>query len=129
MHNIEIISSQKIEFINITENIRATLRESSMTDGALVVYVPHTTAGITINERADPNVKADIIKDLQRLVPISEEYYEHFEGNSNAHTMASLVGSSITVLVEQGKLNLGRWQGIFFCEFDGPRKRIVSLSC
>lgn len=128
MQTIEIRSSHNQEFINITRQVQDALSLSNMADGVLVIYVPHTTAGITINESADPSVETDIVKDLNRLVPTSQEYYEHFEGNSSAHTMASLVGSSINVLVENGRLVLGRWQGVFFCEFDGPRTRKVYLS-
>jgi secondary thiamine-phosphate synthase enzyme len=128
MHTIEIRSNHKLEMINITSQVQEFLSSSTLEQGLLIVYVPHTTAGVTINESADPSVETDIIKDLRRMVPVSQEYYDHFEGNSAAHTLASLVGSSISVLVEDGRLVLGRWQGIFFCEFDGPRPRQVYLN-
>lgn len=128
MHTIEIRSNHKLEMINITSQVQQFLSSSTLEQGLLIVYVPHTTAGVTINESADPSVETDIIKDLRRMVPVSQEYYDHFEGNSAAHTLASLVGSSISVLVEDGRLVLGRWQGIFFCEFDGPRPRQVYLN-
>ena len=128
MQAIEIRTNQKFEFINITRQVEQELSTLTMEDGLLHCYVPHTTAGVTINESADPSVVSDILKDLRRLVPDSQSYYQHYEGNSAAHTLTSLVGSSVTVLVEGGRLRLGRWQGIFFCEFDGPRSRQVFLS-
>jgi secondary thiamine-phosphate synthase enzyme len=129
MQSLKIVSNQKFEFINITQHVQNALNESTMLDGFVIVYVPHTTAGITINESADPSVEKDIIKDLQRLIPESQDYYRHYEGNSSSHTMASLIGSSVSIIVEGKKLILGRWQGIFFCEFDGPRSRSVYLNC
>jgi secondary thiamine-phosphate synthase enzyme len=123
MQRLKITSNQKYEFINITQQVQSALQESNMKDGVLFVYIPHTTAGVTINESADPTVVQDISKDLQRLVPVKQDYYQHFEGNSAAHMMASIVGSSVMVIVEDNQLVLGRWQGIFFCEFDGPRSR------
>lgn len=128
MQQIEIVTNQKLELINITRHVQNALMKSTIDDGVLCVFVPHTTAGITINESADPSVETDIVKDLSRLVPRLQDYYEHFEGNSASHTMASIVGSSVTIFVENGQLILGRWQGIFFCEFDGPRKRKVYIS-
>jgi secondary thiamine-phosphate synthase enzyme len=129
VQSFDIVSNQKLEFINITQLVQNALLESTLFDGLAVVYVPHTTAGITINESADPSVEMDILKDLQRLIPVSQDYYKHFEGNSASHTMASLIGSSVSIIVETKKLILGRWQGIFFCEFDGPRSRYVYLQC
>lgn len=93
-----------------------------MVDGYAIVYVPHTTAAVTINENADPDVKSDMLKKLETLIPRREPYYEHGEGNSDSHVKTSLVGNSATVLIEDGKLVLGQWQGIYFCEFDGPRE-------
>ena len=89
----------------------------------LVVYVPHTTAAVTINENADPDVKSDLLAKLSSLVPKNETYYRHGEGNSDSHLKAAMVGHTVTVLVEAGRLVLGRWQGVYFCEFDGPRQR------
>jgi secondary thiamine-phosphate synthase enzyme len=96
-------------------------------DGLLVVFVPHTTAGLTINENADPNVQQDMLADLERLVPVEQTYYRHFEGNSASHLKTSAVGSSLSIIIEGGGLLLGTWQGIYLCEFDGPRTRTVRL--
>ena len=128
MQTIEVRTNEKLEFINITSQVKKALSSGALERGLLIVFVPHTSAGITINENADPTVETDIVKDLTRLLPGAQKYYEHFEGNSASHTMASMVGSSITIIVEDGQLALGRWQGIFFCEFDGPRSRQVHVS-
>jgi len=111
-------------FVNITHQVERAVEELGVTDGAVLVYVPHTTAAVTINENADPNVVADLESTLNALVPRSERY-RHTEGNSDAHVKSSLVGCSETVLIEGGAPVLGTWQGIFFCEFDGPRTRTV----
>ena len=110
--------------VDITAQVAAAVTKLGVKDGVATVLVPHTTAGITINENADPSVPADIAASLDRLVPWENEY-RHSEGNSAAHIKASLMGSSVRVPVENGKLQLGTWQGIFFCEFDGPRSRQV----
>lgn len=117
-------SSSKMELLDITASISKEIAKAGQQDGVCVIYNPHTTAGLTINEGADPAVKADIIAALRQIVPF-DIAYKHMEGNSPAHAMASLVGSSVTVLVEGGRLRLGTWQKIFFCEFDGPRTRKV----
>jgi secondary thiamine-phosphate synthase enzyme len=122
MFTITLKTSSRIQFLNITSEIRRTIAESGLKDGTALVYVPHTTAGITTNEAADPSVVSDINRKLSQLIPV-EESYRHTEGNSDAHIKASLMGSSIHVIVSGGKLVLGEWQGIFFCEFDGPRTR------
>ena len=122
MFTITLKTSSRIQFLDITSEIRRTIAESGLKDGTALVYVPHTTAGITINEAADPSVVSDINRKLSQLIPV-EESYRHTEGNSDAHIKASLMGSSIHVIVSGGKLVLGEWQGIFFCEFDGPRTR------
>jgi secondary thiamine-phosphate synthase enzyme len=109
-------------FINITSPVVEYVAQSGMTDGLCTVYVPHTTAGITINESADPAVIYDIKMRLEKFVPSSERY-THAEGNSDAHIKASLMGSSVQIPISGGKLVFGTWQGIFFCEFDGPRQR------
>ncbi len=109
-------------FCNITPQVREAIRESGITDGICVVYCPHTTAGITINENADPDVVTDLLFALSKSCPDRPEF-RHAEGNSAAHMKASTVGCSQTVLVENGKPVLGTWQGIYFCEFDGPRHR------
>lgn len=112
------------ECVPITALVQGVVKEEGVRDGWCLVYVPHTTAGITIQENADPDVIEDFMAGLDRMVPQNAPY-QHAEGNSPAHIKASLVGSSVTVFVEEGKLLLGTWQGIFFCEFDGPRHRRV----
>jgi secondary thiamine-phosphate synthase enzyme len=112
--------------INITTEIQRRVTACGAKEGLVVVYVPHTTAGVTINEGADPSVKADMVDTLNEIVPW-ERVYGHAEGNSPAHIKASLVGSSVTVILEEGRLQLGQWQSIFFCEFDGPRQRQVRI--
>jgi secondary thiamine-phosphate synthase enzyme len=102
--------------------VKSVVTESGVQDGVCHVYVPHTTAGITINENADPSVREDILMELNKTIPF-EDNYKHREGNAAAHIKASIVGSSETLLVERGRLVLGTWQGLFFCEFDGPRSR------
>ncbi len=124
MKVIEISTSKRIEMIDITSHIRRVVKESNVRDGIVVVYVPHTTAGITINENADPSVAKDIENTLSRLVPAGKGYL-HMEGNADSHIKSTIVGSSINVIIENGELILGTWQGIFFCEFDGPRRRKV----
>ncbi len=109
-------------FSNITRTVEQTLVKSGVRDGLCVVYCPHTTAGITINENADPDVVHDLLLGLSRAMPDRPEF-RHAEGNSAAHLKASFVGSSVTVIIKDGRLVLGRWQGIYFCEFDGPRSR------
>lgn len=113
--------------IDITDQVQQVVKEEHLDEGFLIVYVPHTTAGITINEGADPDVQQDIIDTLEQLVPENRSYH-HSEGNSDAHIKASLLGSSATVLISNGRLVLGTWQHIFFYEGDGPRHRTVYLS-
>lgn len=112
------------EFVDITASLQHELEGYDINAGLLVVYNPHTTAGLTINEGADPAVRADILAALNQIVPLQHPY-QHLEGNSPAHIMASLMGSSVTVLLDNGRIQLGTWQRIFFCEFDGPRSRKV----
>lgn len=127
MKEIEINTGKHTEFIDITGSVQAALKDLDLREGAVTIFVPHTTAGITINENADPDVLADIELSLERIVPWKGSY-RHGEGNAAAHVKASLLGSSVRVPVEKGRLRLGTWQGIFFCEFDGPRQRKVWLS-
>ena len=110
------------ELVDITSSVRDDVRSSGVKDGMCIVYVPHTTAGITINENADPTVKKDIINELDEIVPWRHGY-AHAEGNAAAHIKATLTGSSVSIPIEGGDLLLGTWQGVFFCEFDGPRSR------
>ena len=119
---INVRSKSRNEFIDITEMVQEVVKEAGITKGICFLYVPHTTAGITINEGADPSVQRDIINALSRLVPHEMNYF-HREGNADAHIKTTLVGSSLNVIVEEGKLLLGTWQSVFFCEFDGPRHR------
>jgi secondary thiamine-phosphate synthase enzyme len=123
---IPIKTRDRSEMIDVTATVQEELTKSGLQDGVCIVYVPHTTAGVTINEAADPSVAYDIQKALDNLVPW-EGAYRHREGNSAAHIKSSLIGNSVTVLVESGRLNLGTWQGIFFCEFDGPRSRKLHM--
>lgn len=119
-------SSRQEEFIDITAAVQSALTESGAREGVCAVFCPHTTAGLTLNENADPAVRSDIIDAMGRIVP--EGPYAHLEGNSAAHVKASLVGSSAFVPFSDGRLLLGTWQGIYFCEFDGPRKRRVTVT-
>jgi secondary thiamine-phosphate synthase enzyme len=127
METFNVRSNQSIEFIEITTQVQNLLRQEDRGDGLAYVFIPHTTAGVTINENADPTVTQDIIADLQRLIPSRQPYYKHREGNSASHFMASLMGSSVIVPVEGGQIALGTWQGVFLCEFDGPRTRKVQV--
>jgi secondary thiamine-phosphate synthase enzyme len=118
-----IATQHRCQMIDITRLVESAARKLDVEEGMVIVHVPHTTAGVTINENADPDVQHDLLMKLEKLIPHSESFYQHGEGNSDAHLKSSLVGCSQTVLVEQGKLALGTWQGIYFCEFDGPRRR------
>jgi len=124
LKEFSIRTNQQVEFVKLTGQIQKLLDESGIQEGICHVFVPHTTAGITINEGADPDVVRDMTMELNKIVPF-EDGYRHAEGNSAAHIKASMMGSSAAVIVENGKLFLGTWQAIFFCEFDGPRTRRV----
>ena len=121
---VNVKTNARTEMVDITSMVQIEVAKSGVTDGICVVFVPHTTAAVTINEGADPDVCRDIIAKLNQMVP-PHEGYRHSEGNSDSHIKASLVGSSVSVLAEGGRLVLGTWQKIFFCEFDGPRSRKV----
>ena len=123
---VKVKTSARSELQDITRDVTRVIQQSGIQSGICHLYVPHTTAGICINEAADPDVATDIANALDRLVP-RDAGYKHFEGNADSHVKATLVGASETVLIENGRLALGRWQGIFFCEFDGPREREVSI--
>lgn len=114
------------QFIDITSLVDETVAKSGVKDGMAIVFVPHTTAGVTINENADPDVVTDILSGLNKAFP-EKNGYLHMEGNSHAHIKASLMGASCNIIIEHGKLKLGTWQGIYFCEFDGPRNRKVYI--
>jgi len=124
MNSIHISTSKKTEFVDITAEVAKVVKASKVTDGLCVVFSPHTTAGLTINENADPSVRKDIINQLDEIVPYGKRYL-HLEGNSDAHIKSSLLGSSLNVIIKNNNLVLGTWQGIYFCEFDGPRSRKV----
>ena len=126
METFSVRTRSRTELVDITREVASVLAGVKARSGACVVYVPHTTAGVTINENADPTVRSDIEGALDRLVPWDGPY-RHTEGNSAAHVKSTLVGSSVTVPVEGGQLVLGTWQGIYFCEFDGPRTRKVHV--
>jgi len=127
MKTISVKSVSQEELIDITAQVAAAVSESKVSEGLCCIYTPHTTAAVTINENADPSVKRDIIAGL-RAINLEKVHYLHAEGNSAAHIKSSLVGASETVIIDGGKLQLGIWQGIYLCEFDGPRNRKVYIS-
>ena len=129
MESLTVRSRHQSELIDISNEIRSVVNSWGIRNGLLLVYVPHTTAGVTINENADRTVVHDILADLERLFPQRQSYYRHGEGNSASHMKASMMGSSVHVMIDDGALVLGTWQGIFFCEFDGPRTRKVHVKC
>ncbi|UCH63060.1 MAG: YjbQ family protein [Fidelibacterota bacterium] len=126
MDTLSVRTTSRVEFVEITSQVRRWLKDQGITSGVLTLYVPHTTAAVTINEHADPSVVQDITKELNKVIPFDDNY-RHMEGNAAAHIKSSLVGASAQVIVEGGDLVLGTWQGIFFAEFDGPRTRKVHL--
>jgi len=126
LQTLKVQTTRRTELVNITAEVARRVEASGVTSGVCHLYVPHTTAGITINEGDDPDVARDIEAALDRMVP-REAGYKHYEGNADSHIKSSLVGVSQRVLIEGGRLVLGRWQAVFFCEFDGPRAREVHL--
>lgn len=127
MNLIEIKTTKRDQVIDITSQVREVVKNSGIDDGLVTVFVPHTTAAVTINENADPSVKTDLQAGLKKLAMENESFYHHAEGNSDAHIKVSLVGPSVTVIIHEGRLALGTWQGILFMEFDGPRQRQVYI--
>ncbi len=127
MKTIEVQSSKREEMIEITAEIESVLRDSSAKEGVCVLFTQHTTCGLTINENADPDVKSDMLLFLKNTIPQFYDGFKHFEHNSDAHIKSSLFGVSVTVPFENGKLLLGRWQGIYLCEFDGARERKILI--
>jgi secondary thiamine-phosphate synthase enzyme len=121
---VSVKTSSRVELIDITHLVEKVVSESKIKSGLCTVYVPHTTAAVTINENADPSVRRDIIAELNKVIPFDDNY-SHVEGNSAAHIKASIIGPSESILIDKGSLVLGTWQGIYFCEFDGPRSRKV----
>jgi secondary thiamine-phosphate synthase enzyme len=126
MQTFQVRTSARTEFIDVTRSVEEAVRQTGVGDGICIIFIPHTTAAVTINENADSSVVQDIIMELNKIVPF-KDHYRHTEGNSPSHIKASLLGCSQIVFVESGKLVLGTWQGIFFCEFDGPRDRKVHV--
>ncbi|RJP67359.1 MAG: YjbQ family protein [Candidatus Abyssobacteria bacterium SURF_17] len=125
LERISLSTKSREEFVDITNSVQQIVTKAKTREGICIVYVPHTTAGLTVNENADPSVKADILMMLSRLIPRDDPKYGHSEGNSDGHIKSTLVGFSHVIPISDAKLTLGTWQGIFFCEFDGPRKRSV----
>jgi len=123
---LRVKSNSRTEFVDITAGVQRLVTESGVRSGICYIYVPHTTSAITINENSDPNVGRDILKELNKVIPFDDQY-GHSEGNSAAHIKSSLMGVSKAIMVEEGRLALGTWQAIFFCEFDGPRDRRVQV--
>jgi secondary thiamine-phosphate synthase enzyme len=128
MKTIKVSSSHREQLLDITCEVQRFISESEKTDGICHLFTQHTTCGLTINENADPDVQSDMLGFLQRLIPQYEPNFKHFEHNSDAHIKSSLVGSSVSLPFSKGKLLLGRWQGIYLCEFDGPRERKVTIT-
>lgn len=122
METVEVKTFSRTELVDITAKVEKAVKSFGLRDGICIVYIPHTTAGVTVNENADPSVRRDITMETNKVIPF-QDGYSHVEGNAAAHIKSSLVGASVTLLVEQGEIVLGTWQGIFFCEFDGPRNR------
>jgi secondary thiamine-phosphate synthase enzyme len=129
MNQFEVVTRTRAELVEVTDRVRDAVRASGVREGLCVVYCPHTTAAVTINENADPDVVHDLLLWYDRAVPHQQAGFRHAEGNSDAHIKATLVGPSVTLLVADGRPVLGRWQGVFFCEFDGPRTRTVQVQC
>jgi secondary thiamine-phosphate synthase enzyme len=129
MHTFEVVTRARTEMVEITDLVRAAVQAAGTREGLCFVYCPHTTAAITVNENADPDVVHDLLLWYNRTVPHEQPGFRHAEGNSDAHIKATLVGPSVTLLVADGRPVLGRWQGVYFCEFDGPRKRTVHVQC
>jgi secondary thiamine-phosphate synthase enzyme len=126
MREIKVVTRKRNEMVDITSDIQKIVKNEGIESGIAIIYVPHTTAGVTINEGADPSVQRDIVETLKKIIPESGDYH-HMEGNSDAHLKASIIGSSVTVIIESNKLMLGTWQHIFFFEGDGPRTRQVYI--
>ena len=124
MHSFSVRTHTHTQFLDITRNVQAAVSNLGINSGVITVFIPHTTAGVTINENADPDVTADVAEALERTIPWHAKY-RHCEGNAAAHVKASMMGSAVQIIIEDGRLQLGTWQAIYFCEFDGPRSRTV----
>ena len=123
LHTESLSTRRRNEILDITPRVAALVQQSNITDGLCVVFVPHTTAAVSINENSDPDVKRDVTEKLSALILETEPYYRHGEGNSDSHLKTILTGPSVMLIIDQGRVVLGTWQGIYFCEFDGPRNR------
>ena len=127
MQTLTVATSSRVEMIDITAQVAEAIRKEKASEGLAVVFVPHTTAGVTINENADPSVVRDILAEMNKIVPFDDDY-QHDEGNSAAHIKSSLFGPSLVLVVSGGRPVLGTWQAVYFCEFDGPRRRTVHVA-
>jgi len=127
MEIVRVRTTRRAEMLDVTGQVQAVVARSGVGEGIAVLQSLHTTAGLTINENADPDVQHDVLAKLERLVPHREDFYRHAEGNSDSHLKTSFFGPSLTVIVSGGRLVLGRWQGVYFCEFDGPREREIAV--
>lgn len=127
MHSIRVTAKHREEMIEITGSVEEILAECRETEGVCFLFTQHTTCGLTINENADPDVQVDILSHMRKLIPQYGQNFRHFEPNSDAHVKTSLIGSSVLVPFSESKLLLGRWQGVFLCEFDGPRERTILM--
>jgi secondary thiamine-phosphate synthase enzyme len=127
MEKFTVHSPDRTAIIDITKQVQSIVKENGIKNGICYVFIPHTTAGVTINENADPDVKSDMLMEINKVIPFTDSY-QHMEGNSAAHIKASLFGNSETIFLKDGRLQLGTWQGVFFCEFDGPRTRHVWIN-
>ena len=127
IHEISLETKNQTELIDISDKINSLIAKSKIENGTCLIFVPHTTAGVTINENADPNVKTDIIKELNKVIPYNDDY-KHAEGNSAAHIKSVLCGVDLNIIIKNSQLALGTWQGVYFCEFDGPRSRKVIIN-
>jgi secondary thiamine-phosphate synthase enzyme len=125
-YSINIKTERRTQFKDITDEIARIIKKDTIENGMVLVYCPHTTAGLTINENADPHVQGDMLRELNKIVPFEDDY-DHGEGNSAAHIKATMTGLSVTIPVRKGYMVLGTWQGIYFCEYDGPRSRKVHI--
>ena len=124
LETLEVRTRSRTEFVDITSQVRQIVKKSGIREGICYLFVPHTTAGVTINENADPSVQQDMLMEMNKVVPFQDNY-SHYEGNSAAHIKSSVFGNSLFVFIEDGSLVLGTWQGIYFCEFDGSRRRKI----
>jgi secondary thiamine-phosphate synthase enzyme len=127
MEMVRLSTRRRAEMVDITPQVQGVVDRAAVGDGVVVIQSLHTTAGITVNENADPDVRHDLLEKLEELVPHHEPFYRHGEGNSDSHLKTSFMGPSVTLIVHEGRVVLGRWQGVYFCEFDGPRERQVAV--